>query len=166
VELGRHFGLLVRDQGSQTARWISSTASTGLLPTSHHCTPIPSVRQMAWVRPACRPSTTVLSIVVLARPAVSPMLSLRTRLVLASMLWEEASMRWNGPARPSRWLFPRGAIPASITADKPETADFGVPLVNFQGDCDIDSRFKDHRFVFATNFCGDQAGNTYGSSRP
>jgi hypothetical protein len=75
------------------------------------------------------------------------------------------AMEWTSEAI-KIWLFPRGAIPASITADKPETADFGVPLVNFQGDCDIDSRFKDHRFVFATNFCGDQAGNTYGPSRP
>jgi hypothetical protein len=71
------------------------------------------------------------------------------------------AMEWTSDAI-KIWFFPRGAIPVSITAEKPETSDFGTPMVNFQGDCNINSRFKDQRFVFATNFCGDQAGTAYG----
>lgn len=59
------------------------------------------------------------------------------------------------------WFFPRGRIPASITADAPDTATFGTPTANFQGACDMDARFKNHRFIFDTTFCGDWAGNVY-----
>lgn len=62
------------------------------------------------------------------------------------------------------WYFPRNSIPASITADKPDTADFGIPSANFQGDCEIRERFIDHKFIFDTTFCGDWAGNVYGKS--
>ncbi|KAF2679809.1 glycoside hydrolase family 16 protein [Lentithecium fluviatile CBS 122367] len=62
------------------------------------------------------------------------------------------------------WFFPRGSIPASITADKPDVKDFGTPTANFQGACDMDTRFKNHRFIFDTTFCGDWAGNVYSQS--
>jgi hypothetical protein len=75
------------------------------------------------------------------------------------------AMEWTSDAI-KIWFFPRGIIPASIVADKPETSEFGTPMVNFQGDCNINSRFKDHRFVFATNFCGEQASTAYGMTRP
>jgi hypothetical protein len=39
------------------------------------------------------------------------------------------------------WAFPRGTIPASITAGTPNTAEFGIPSANFYGDCDIDAHF-------------------------
>lgn len=63
------------------------------------------------------------------------------------------------------WFFPRGSVPASITADAPDTSKFGTPNSNFEGACDMDTRFKDHRFIFDTTFCGDWAGNVYGMSR-
>lgn len=62
------------------------------------------------------------------------------------------------------WFFPRNKIPASITANAPDTSAFGTPNSNFQGACDIDARFKDHRFIFDNTFCGDWAGNVYGTS--
>jgi hypothetical protein len=38
------------------------------------------------------------------------------------------------------WFFPRGAIPASITAGAPDVSAFGTPQANFDGgSCDIDS---------------------------
>lgn len=62
------------------------------------------------------------------------------------------------------WFFPRGRIPASITADAPDTATFGTPNSNFEGACDMDARFKEHKFIFDTTFCGDWAGNVYGTA--
>lgn len=64
------------------------------------------------------------------------------------------------------WFFPRGKIPASITADAPDTSTFGTPNSNFAGACDMDARFKNHKFIFDTTFCGDWAGNVYGRSHP
>ncbi|KAF2117260.1 putative endo-1,3(4)-beta-glucanase, partial [Lophiotrema nucula] len=62
------------------------------------------------------------------------------------------------------WFFPRGSIPASITAEKPDVSEFGTPNANFQGDCDISKKFLDHKFIFDTTFCGDWAGNVYAQS--
>lgn len=62
------------------------------------------------------------------------------------------------------WFFPRGAIPDSITAGAPDVSQFGVPVQNFQGSCDIDTHFGSHQIIFTLTFCGDFAGNTYGSS--
>jgi hypothetical protein len=62
------------------------------------------------------------------------------------------------------WFFSRGKIPASITADKPDTTEFGKPNANFQGACDIEKKFVEHKFIFDTTFCGDWAGNVYSAS--
>ncbi|KAL9093451.1 MAG: hypothetical protein Q9159_000305 [Coniocarpon cinnabarinum] len=63
------------------------------------------------------------------------------------------------------WFFPHGAVPSSITANTPDPAkDFGKPMANFQGSCDIDRLFHSHHAVIDLTFCGDWAGNTYGSS--
>jgi hypothetical protein len=72
------------------------------------------------------------------------------------------AMEWTSSAI-RMWFFPRNNIPASITADEPDTSKFGTPNANFEGACDIDARFKDHRFIFDTTFCGDWAGNVYGT---
>jgi hypothetical protein len=58
------------------------------------------------------------------------------------------------------WFFPRGNIPASITADKPDTSTFGTPNANFQGACDIDKKFVDHRFIFDTTFVSEPGTNS------
>jgi hypothetical protein len=53
------------------------------------------------------------------------------------------------------WFFPRGgSIPRSLTSTAPDTSDFGPPAASFQGDCDIEQRFRDQRFIFTNNFCG------------
>ncbi|KAF1998538.1 glycoside hydrolase family 16 protein [Amniculicola lignicola CBS 123094] len=62
------------------------------------------------------------------------------------------------------WFFTRGEIPDSVAGNTPDTTEFGTPLANFKGDCDIPTRFQEHRFIFDTTFCGDWAGNTYASS--
>lgn len=36
-------------------------------------------------------------------------------------------------------------------------------MSNFEGDCDIDSNFRDNRFIFDTTFCGDWASAVWSS---
>lgn len=62
------------------------------------------------------------------------------------------------------WYFPRGAIPASITNDRPDVSTFGTPRALFQGPCNFADHFRAHRVVFDTTFCGDWAGGVYGES--
>ena len=64
------------------------------------------------------------------------------------------------------WFFPRGStVPRSLTTSSPDTSEFGTPAAKFAGSaCDIEKRFKDQRFIFTNNFCGDWAGNTYSQS--
>jgi len=64
------------------------------------------------------------------------------------------------------WFFPRDStVPRSLTTSSPDTSEFGTPAAKFAGSaCDIEKRFKDQRFIFTNNFCGDWAGNTYSQS--
>ncbi|UPX20445.1 uncharacterized protein EKO05_0010676 [Ascochyta rabiei] len=62
------------------------------------------------------------------------------------------------------WFFPRGSAPKSLQTGEPDTSEFGTPNANFQGDCDIEKRFMDQRFIFTNTFCGDWAGNVYANS--
>ena len=74
------------------------------------------------------------------------------------------AMEWDSDAI-KMWFFPRGsAIPASLSTSEPDTSEFGIPAANFKGDCNIDQRFKDQRFIFTNTFCGDWAGNVYAQS--
>ncbi|KAH3966997.1 hypothetical protein HBI49_131340 [Parastagonospora nodorum] len=73
-------------------------------------------------------------------------------------------MEWDSDAIRT-WFFPRDkTLPPSLTSDAPDTAQFGQPAANFQGDCNIEERIKDQRFIFTNNFCGDWAGNVFGST--
>lgn len=45
------------------------------------------------------------------------------------------------------WFFPRGTTPADITAGNPNPATWKEPVAQFQGNCDIDSRFKNQQIV-------------------
>ncbi|KAF2224318.1 concanavalin A-like lectin/glucanase domain-containing protein [Elsinoe ampelina] len=73
-----------------------------------------------------------------------------------AVAWQKAQIRV--------WFFPRGAIPADISAANPKPANWGKPLSIFSGGCNIPQFFKDHQIVFDTTFCGDWAGNVWGQS--
>lgn len=73
------------------------------------------------------------------------------------------AMDWTSSAI-SIYFFPRNAIPADITAGKPNPASWGPAQATFTGaSCDIDAHFKNHKIVFNTTFCGDWAGSVWGS---
>jgi len=74
------------------------------------------------------------------------------------------AMEWTSSAI-RVWFFRRTAIPASILANAPNPAkDFGKATANFQGSCTIDDHFAKHNIIFDNTFCGDYAGNSYGST--
>jgi hypothetical protein len=62
------------------------------------------------------------------------------------------------------WSFARDKIPASVTAGKPDSAEFGTPMGNFQGSCNVGDEFKEQRIIINTDFCGDWAGGVFGQS--
>jgi hypothetical protein len=60
------------------------------------------------------------------------------------------------------WHFPRTAIPADITAKKPNPANWGKPAAFFSSaSCDISQHFQDHVLTFDTTLCGDWAGAAF-----
>ncbi|KAI9736281.1 MAG: hypothetical protein M1834_001167 [Cirrosporium novae-zelandiae] len=61
------------------------------------------------------------------------------------------------------WFWTRSQIPSSILAGEPDVTTFGTPQANYQGSCDIDSHFSQHKIIFDTTFCGDYAGNVFTS---
>jgi hypothetical protein len=71
------------------------------------------------------------------------------------------AMDWTSSAI-SIYFFRRDAIPADITAGKPNPASWGAPQAAFTGSCNIDAHFKSHKIVFDTTFCGDWAGSVWG----
>jgi len=57
------------------------------------------------------------------------------------------------------WFHPRGQIPADITAEKPNPANWGTPVANFPAsDCDPFEYFQNHISIWDTTLCGDWAG--------
>ncbi|KAH8149374.1 uncharacterized protein LAJ45_06453 [Morchella importuna] len=60
------------------------------------------------------------------------------------------------------WFFPRGSIPKDINTPNP--ASWGTPNANFEGGCEFDKKFKDHKIIFNTTFCGDWAGGVWGTA--
>ncbi|KAK7542798.1 concanavalin A-like lectin/glucanase domain-containing protein [Phyllosticta citribraziliensis] len=62
------------------------------------------------------------------------------------------------------WFFDRSNIPRSISAGQPDSSDFGMPMSNFQGACDIDRYFRNHKIVFDITFCGTWAGQAFNAS--
>jgi hypothetical protein len=61
------------------------------------------------------------------------------------------------------WFFPRNAIPADITAGRPVTGNWGLPIVAFNGGsgCTIDNSFANQNIVFDTTFCGSWASGAF-----
>ncbi|KAH6606648.1 glycoside hydrolase family 16 [Trichoderma cornu-damae] len=64
------------------------------------------------------------------------------------------------------WFFPRTSIPLDVSAGVPNPSGWGYPLAKFTGanGCSVDEYFKDNQIVFDTTFCGDWAGNVWGSN--
>lgn len=58
------------------------------------------------------------------------------------------------------WFWPHASVPGDITAGTPNTANWGLPVVAFNGGsgCNIDDHFTGHNIVFDTTFCGQWAG--------
>ncbi|KXG52963.1 Concanavalin A-like lectin/glucanases superfamily [Penicillium griseofulvum] len=55
----------------------------------------------------------------------------------------------------SVWFFPRGKIPADITAGAPKPPTWGTPLTRFEASgCDFASHFKSNDIIFNINLCG------------
>ncbi|RPA72146.1 beta-1,3-1,4-glucanase [Ascobolus immersus RN42] len=73
------------------------------------------------------------------------------------------AMEWNSE-HIKVWFFPRGQIPADIQGSNPEPVNWGVPVAEFKGGCDIDKHFKAHRIIINTTFCGDWAGAVFAQS--
>ncbi|KAI9724203.1 MAG: hypothetical protein M1828_003948 [Chrysothrix sp. TS-e1954] len=73
------------------------------------------------------------------------------------------AMEWTSAAI-KVWFWAKGDIPAAVLAASPDTSKFGQASANFAGSCDIDAHFADHNIIFDTTFCGDYAGNSYGST--
>ncbi|APA14232.1 hypothetical protein SS1G_11977 [Sclerotinia sclerotiorum 1980 UF-70] len=61
------------------------------------------------------------------------------------------------------YFFPAGTSPADINGANPDPSKWGTPVANFQGDCDIDSHFRENRLIFDTTFCGDWASAVWSS---
>lgn len=62
------------------------------------------------------------------------------------------------------WFFPRGQAPADMFTPNPAPENWGTPVAVFQGDCNIDEKFMNHRIIINTTFCGDWAGSVWGNS--
>ena len=72
------------------------------------------------------------------------------------------AMEWTGSAI-KVWFFPRTNIPGDIASASPNPSNWGTPVSNFAGNCDIASHFAQHNIVFDTTFCGDWAGSVFAS---
>ncbi|KAJ8068515.1 hypothetical protein OCU04_004065 [Sclerotinia nivalis] len=62
------------------------------------------------------------------------------------------------------WFWPRGSIPADITANDIDVSSWGTPLATFTGSgCNFDTSFANQNIVFDTTFCGTWAGTVWSS---
>ncbi|TGO80180.1 hypothetical protein BELL_0013g00310 [Botrytis elliptica] len=61
------------------------------------------------------------------------------------------------------YFFPAGTAPADINGPNPDPSKWGIPVSNFEGDCDIDTHFKENRLIFDTTFCGDWGSAVWSS---
>ncbi|CZR64431.1 uncharacterized protein PAC_14329 [Phialocephala subalpina] len=51
------------------------------------------------------------------------------------------------------WFFTSGTTPDDITNGTPDPTNWGTPVANFQGSCNIDESFADNKIVFDMDFC-------------
>nr|POF07875.1 endo-1,3(4)-beta-glucanase [Quercus suber] len=63
----------------------------------------------------------------------------------------------------SIYFFEHGSAPSDISGSNPDPGNWGKPLAQYQGGCDIAEHFKGMQIVFDTTFCGDWAGAVWGN---
>lgn len=59
------------------------------------------------------------------------------------------------------WFFPRKSIPSDISSGSPNPDNWGLPIGQFAGGCDIDEHVFGQQIVFDVTFCGDWAGGVW-----
>jgi hypothetical protein len=73
--------------------------------------------------------------------------------------------QWTNDGGIQVWFFPRSSIPGDITSGNPNPYGWGTPIATFPfGSNCPSSMFANLQIVFDLTFCGDWAGNVYGSS--
>ncbi|KAI9737273.1 MAG: hypothetical protein M1818_005806 [Claussenomyces sp. TS43310] len=62
------------------------------------------------------------------------------------------------------WFYAHGNVPSDMLSDSPDTTTWGTPMVSLRSNtCDFGSHFANHNIIFDTTFCGDWAGDVWGS---
>ncbi|TFY69781.1 hypothetical protein EVJ58_g225 [Rhodofomes roseus] len=63
------------------------------------------------------------------------------------------------------WSFYRAAVPQDVTNGQPTPSTWGEPVAFLEASgCDPITNFVNHSIIFDITFCGDWAGNDYGTS--
>jgi len=74
------------------------------------------------------------------------------------------AMQWDTSGI-SVFFFPRGSIPADITAEAPQPSTWGLAMARWPAiACDPFKFFYDHVAIFDTTLCGDWAGGVWSSA--
>jgi len=74
---------------------------------------------------------------------------------------------WDPAVGIQAWFWTRSAVPSDITNGKPQPSGWGKPYANFEfGQYCPSSHFANHNIVFDLTFCGDWAGNNFGTDCP
>ena len=65
----------------------------------------------------------------------------------------------------SIYFFERNSIPSDISSGSPDPSSWSEPIAAFGGSgCNFGQKFTNQQIVFDTTFCGDWAGDAWGSS--
>lgn len=63
------------------------------------------------------------------------------------------------------FFFPRGSVPADITAGAPQPTLWGLPQARFPASgCNPSQFFNNHHLIFDTTLCGDWAGGVWNAA--
>jgi hypothetical protein len=74
---------------------------------------------------------------------------------------------WDPAVGIKAWFWTRSAIPSDITNGNPNPAGWGKPYAMFSfGQYCNSNHFANHQIIFDLTFCGDWAGNNFGTDCP
>jgi len=74
---------------------------------------------------------------------------------------------WNPSSGISAWFWNRTSIPSDVSSGNPNPANWGKPYALFEfGQYCSSNHFANHAIVFDLTFCGDWAGNNFGTDCP